>query len=120
MREVSPFLGTYILPAVKTRSLPVGSTDQIDPGNLERPLQPGIETKGSANFIHLDYPKHPSIVSFPALQLCHRSPSDHAQTCLLVLEVTGEAPDQYKRIGRAVLYGLAPATELDRRVIELV
>jgi hypothetical protein len=110
----------HILPVVTTRSLPVGSTDQIDPGNLERPLQPGIEAKGSANFIHLDYPKDPSIASFPALRLCHRSPSDQTQTCLLVLEATGEAPNQYKRIGRAVLYGLAPVTELGRRVIELV
>ena len=108
------------LPVVTARSLPVGSTDQIDPGNLERSLQPGIEAQGSANFIHLDYPKDPSIVSFPALRLCHRSPNDQAQTCLLVLEATGKALDQYKRIGRAVLYGLAPVTELDKRIIELV
>jgi hypothetical protein len=109
-----------ILPVVTTRSLPVGSTDQIDPGSLERRLQHGIEAQGSANLIHLDYPKDPSIVSFPALRLCRRSPKGQAQTCLLVLEATGKALDQYKRIGRAVLYGLAPVTELDKRVIELV
>jgi len=108
------------LPVVTTRSLPVGSTDQIDPGSLKRSLQPGVEAQGSANFIHLDYPKDPSIASFPALRLCHLSSNDRTRTCLLVLEATGKAPDQYKRIGRAVLYGLAPVTELDKRIIKLV
>lgn len=109
-----------ILPVITTRALPVGSTESIDPGDLERRLQPGVEVKGSANLIHLDYPKDPSIASFPALRLCHRSPKDQAQTCLLVLEETGKAPDQYRRIGRAVLYGLAPVTELHMRVIDLI
>jgi hypothetical protein len=109
-----------ILPVVTTRSLPVGSTDPINQRNLERRLQPGVEARGSANLIHLDYPKDPSITSFPALRLCHRSPKEQAQTCLLVLEATGKAPNQYRRIGRAVLYGLAPVTELDNIVIELV
>ncbi len=61
-----------ILPVVTTRSLPVGSMKPIDPGHLERRLQPGVEARGSTNLIHLDYPKDPSIASFPALRLCHR------------------------------------------------
>jgi hypothetical protein len=109
-----------ILPVVTTRSLAVGRVEPIDPGDLERHLQPGVEAKGSANLIHLDYPKDPSIASFPALRLCHRSTNEQAQTCLLALEATGNAPDKYRRIGRAVLYGLSPVSELDNRVIELV
>ena len=108
-----------ILPVVVTRSLPVGSMEPIDPGNLERRLQSGVETR-AANLIHLDYPQDPSISSFPALRLCHRQTKEHVQTCLLVLEATGNAPDQYRRIGRAVLYGLSLVSVLDNRVIELV
>jgi hypothetical protein len=108
------------LPVVTTRSLPVGSMKPIDPGNLERCLQPGVEARGAANLIHLDYPKDPSTTSFPALRLCHRPTKGQARTCLLVLESTGNAPDEYRRIGRVVLYGLPPVNVLDNRVIELV
>jgi hypothetical protein len=109
-----------ILPVVTTRSLPVGSMKPIDSGNLQRRLQPGVEAGGAANLIHLDYPKDPSIASFPALRLCHRPTKEQARTCLLVLEATGNAPDQYRRIGRAVLYGLSPVSVLDNKVIELI
>lgn len=109
-----------VLPVITTRSLPVGSTEPIEPGNLERRLQPGVEVKGSVNIIHLDYPKDPSTASFPALRLCHRPSRDQAQSCLLVLEAVEKAQHQYKRIGRGVFYGLAPLNQLERKVIELV